>query len=48
MFWYMAKNEEGRVGIVPSNFLEPLEEGIFFPFTRLSSRAVCECMYANK
>lgn len=25
MFWYKAKNESGKTGIVPSPFLEPVE-----------------------
>lgn len=26
MFWYEARNENGKVGVVPSNFLKPLED----------------------
>ena len=31
MFWYIARNERGKTGMVPRNFLEPLEEGIDLP-----------------
>lgn len=31
MFWYQAQNEEGKVGMVPSNFLTAIDDkGIAF------------------
>lgn len=28
MFWYIARNENGKTGMVPESFLKPVDDGI--------------------
>ena len=40
MFWYIARNENGKTGMVPSNFLKPLDEGRLYARMGFSSRII--------